>query len=1081
MATNKNELMIRIAADTRQANDTLKTLSDRFRHISKSTDAAADSSARLNSKLAEMGHLGAGLYVLQKAATALGASFSGMARSADEFAVATAKIKTASAGLGDAAAIQARLFDLAQSAGARFADVGDVYVSIARGANDLGMNQQRVLGVTENLTNAIKAMGGATPGVTAALTQLGQAIGSGQLRGEELNSVMEQFPVLAKAIADGMGRSVGELRGLAEAGKLTVNEVIRAIEASGPALAKMAADMPRTFSAGVNGLGNALDKSVDSINKAIGASSGFNLVVHALAQNMEVLVKGGIVVFSGALATAAVALVGKAKALLAAKSGVLALNSAVLSGRAVLLDSAQATALRAAASARAAQADMAAAQAAVARSDALLLELNAERASLAQMAVYGPGRARVEAQIAAATAARTAATNAATAAEARLAAAGGLAAIQAGAAAGKVGLLSRALSLVSSPLGLVATVVATAGAAWLLFGDRAKSAADKVVEAAKKAREATADMSAQAIRQQIMALQSANAQLSNLASAQRDKTKSPFSTAGDHIRLRELNDEIGNNNNALVRLNEMLGQAATGAGRYLDKYVTDGARITQEQAKRLALLEAEKNLNQVLARLEEDRRAGAFKTTQDFFAAQARARAAYRIEVDNIKKKGESGGKSASMSDPLAELLSQTDAARLVEYEKLLGLLVARWRAGTISATQYGDAVSALVQKTFGDQIKAAQEALSADAEFEAESQRSALDVALEHNARIAERATLQREYLDALEQEAFLSGLSNDERETALLLLEAEKLGIRDINALLALKARIQANAQVKSDAEELRRQQDDLYKNVQEGVQRAFADGLNAVATGEGGIRGALKNVVDTIRNALSNAIAASLTESFLGLLGGKQGVLGMLGSMGMGPKRGDTPANPVFVRDAALAPGAAGAGQGGFFTGVFDGFKNLFSGLGNMLSSLMGNLVSMIGNSIGPSLGSLFSLFGFAEGGWTGPGGKHQPAGVVHGNEYVFSAAAVRRLGVGALDNLHRIATGAFVPSAPRWGYADGGMVNLPAAAPAAASNLSAKIINVLDPSLVAGFLATGPGERAILNIIERNPGSIRTALS
>ncbi|HAZ61184.1 MAG TPA: hypothetical protein DCY89_06400, partial [Gammaproteobacteria bacterium] len=83
----------------------------------------------------------------------------------------------------------------------------------------------------------------------------------------------------------------------------------------------------------------------------------------------------------------------------------------------------------------------------------------------------------------------------------------------------------------------------------------------------------------------------------------------------------------------------------------------------------------------------------------------------------------------------------------------------------------------------------------------------------------------------------------------------------------------------------------------------------------------------------------------------------------------------------------------------------------GLGGFISKLLG------------------AKFGFAQGGYTGPGPKFQPAGVVHAGEYVFPATAVRRLGVGMLRGLHRFASGAHLPATPRLAYAEGGMVDLP----------------------------------------------------
>jgi len=77
------------------------------------------------------------------------------------------------------------------------------------------------------------------------------------------------------------------------------------------------------------------------------------------------------------------------------------------------------------------------------------------------------------------------------------------------------------------------------------------------------------------------------------------------------------------------------------------------------------------------------------------------------------------------------------------------------------------------------------------------------------------------------------------------------------------------------------------------------------------------------------------------------------------------------------------------------------------------------SSTGGGILSGLGKLLSG-GFSEGGFTGPGGKHQIAGAVHAGEYVMSAAAVRRLGVQNLEGLHQ---GALR------GYSSGGLVTPP----------------------------------------------------
>jgi lambda family phage tail tape measure protein len=300
MAATAQELLIRIAADTKQANEALRTISTQFKQVGDSGAQAADSTDRLKNKVAAMGHAGGALYLLTQAFQAVGASISGAVKAADGWAVVSAKMRIASGDATNFAEIQGKVFEIAQKAGARFEDIGDVYAKVAKGAETLGLSQERVIGVTETIANTLRMMGGSSASASAALTQFGQALASGQLRGEELNSVMEQMPPLAEAIAKGMGKTTGELRKLAQDGKLSVNQLVIALEHSALEVERQAAQMPRTFSGSMAVLGNETQKFVARMNEVIGASSLFQVAVETLTKNI-----GGIaVVLSGVLAAA---------------------------------------------------------------------------------------------------------------------------------------------------------------------------------------------------------------------------------------------------------------------------------------------------------------------------------------------------------------------------------------------------------------------------------------------------------------------------------------------------------------------------------------------------------------------------------------------------------------------------------------------------------------------------------------------------------------------------------------------------------------------------------------------------------
>lgn len=159
-------------------------------------------------------------------------------------------------------------------------------------------------------------------------------------------------------------------------------------------------------------------------------------------------------------------------------------------------------------------------------------------------------------------------------------------------------------------------------------------------------------------------------------------------------------------------------------------------------------------------------------------------------------------------------------------------------------------------------------------------------------------------------------------------------------------------------------------------------------------------------------------------------------------------------------------SGLEQGkGFWRSFGDAAMNV---LDKIVDKLLNNVIDALfqvnsvggsgGGLLGGILGFLPKLLGFARGGYTGPGAASQPAGIVHAGEYVFSKAAVDRIGVNPLDQLHRSAKGyaggGFVermyPSANRNlpGFAGGGYVPQPprpAAHGSAALNLRVEVQN------------------------------------
>jgi len=154
------------------------------------------------------------------------------------------------------------------------ASVASLYAKISSAAQSFGGTQQQVAVFTQAVSKSIAASGASAQASSAAIEQLGQALASGSFQGDELRSILENAPALAKTIADGLGKSIGELRALGAAGKLTARDIFNAVlKESGNVDARFKR-MGVTYSSAFTNLGNSFNLLFDAISRSFGSSTG---------------------------------------------------------------------------------------------------------------------------------------------------------------------------------------------------------------------------------------------------------------------------------------------------------------------------------------------------------------------------------------------------------------------------------------------------------------------------------------------------------------------------------------------------------------------------------------------------------------------------------------------------------------------------------------------------------------------------------------------------------------------------------------------------------------------------------------
>ena len=221
------------------------------------------------------------------AVAGVGFSIGSLIRMVDQWKVISGQVQLATASQQEAAVTQKELYAIAGRTRQEYSATAGLFTSIARNASELGKSNQDILAFTEDVANAMLIGGGDQSSQQAALVQLGQALGSGTLRGDELNSIMEQAPRLAKVIADGMGTSIGQLRTMGAEGKLTAKDVFNAIRSQSERLKMEMGQIPWTVDQAMTRMSNALGKLFYGIESRTGIVSALAEGIAKVADNIE--------------------------------------------------------------------------------------------------------------------------------------------------------------------------------------------------------------------------------------------------------------------------------------------------------------------------------------------------------------------------------------------------------------------------------------------------------------------------------------------------------------------------------------------------------------------------------------------------------------------------------------------------------------------------------------------------------------------------------------------------------------------------------------------------------------------------
>lgn len=242
------------AAAEKEAERQARAAAKAQKEYNQSMESGTGSADRLTASLKRM----AGGYIgLQ--------GVKGLLQMSDTLVSTTARLDMVNDGLQSTAALNNMIFASANRARGSYAETADMVSKLGLLAGDAFGSTQEIVAFAEQLNKQMAVSGVSMVSAQGAMLQLTQAMASGVLRGEELNSVMEQLPVVTDSIIKYLGISKGELKDLASEGAITAEIVKNAMFAAAEETNARFEEMPTSWSQVWTIFGNYATKALTPV------------------------------------------------------------------------------------------------------------------------------------------------------------------------------------------------------------------------------------------------------------------------------------------------------------------------------------------------------------------------------------------------------------------------------------------------------------------------------------------------------------------------------------------------------------------------------------------------------------------------------------------------------------------------------------------------------------------------------------------------------------------------------------------------------------------------------------------------
>lgn len=249
--TDMNKAFTTLHSSVGQMNQSLKGLQNEFKGVTTSIKAVGGA-------IAAIGIAGFAKEILM---------------AADSFNQLTAKVKISLQSASEFDGVFQKLIASSNRSGASLDAVSQAFVRLRPAAQNLGVSNDQLIRFNETFAKLGALSGATSEEMKNAMVQLSQGLATGVLRGQDLKSVMEQMPGIARIIADSMGIPFEKFKTSADKGLITADKVFKALLEKSAKVDEQFSKLPPSIERAMTRINNSIQVFIGALNKATDATT----------------------------------------------------------------------------------------------------------------------------------------------------------------------------------------------------------------------------------------------------------------------------------------------------------------------------------------------------------------------------------------------------------------------------------------------------------------------------------------------------------------------------------------------------------------------------------------------------------------------------------------------------------------------------------------------------------------------------------------------------------------------------------------------------------------------------------------